>query len=31
MIRKMTEKFEILFQNFITLININKLRDINKV
>ena len=31
MIRNMTGKFEILFQNFITLMNMNKVLDINKV
>ena len=31
MIRNMTGKFEIFFQNFITLMNMNKLPDINKV
>ena len=31
MIRNMTGKFEIFFQNFITLMNMNKVLDINKV
>ena len=31
MIRNMTRKFEILFQNFIMLMNMNKFLDINKV
>ena len=31
MIRNMPEKFEIFFQNFITLMNMNKVLDINKV
>ena len=31
MIRNMTGKFEIFFQNFITLMNMNKVIDINKV
>ena len=31
MIRNMTRKFEIFFQNFITLMNMNKVLDINKV
>ena len=30
MIRNMTGKFEIFFQNFITLMNMNKVLDINK-
>ena len=30
-IRNMTGKFEIFFQNFITLMNMNKVLDINKV
>ena len=29
--RNMTGKFEIFFQNFITLMNMNKVIDINKV
>ena len=31
MIRNMTGKFEIFFQNFITLMNMNKVLNINKV
>ena len=31
MIRNMSGKFEIFFQNFITFINLNKVIDINKV
>ena len=31
MIRNMTGKFEIFFQNFITLMNMNKVLDISKV
>ena len=31
MIGNMTGKFEIFFQNFITLMNMNKVLDINKV
>ena len=31
MMRSMTGKFEIFFQNFITLMNTNKVLDINKV
>ena len=31
MIRNMTGKFEIFFQNFIILMNMNKVLDINKV
>ena len=31
MIHNMTGKFEIFFQNFITLMNMNKVLDINKV
>ena len=31
MIRNMTGMFEIFFQNFITLMNMNKVLDINKV
>ena len=31
MIRNMTGKFEIFFLNFITLMNMNKVLDINKV
>ena len=31
MIRNMSGKFEIFFQNFITLMNMNKVLDINKV
>ena len=31
MLRNMTGKFEIFFQNFITLMNMNKVLDINKV
>ena len=31
MIRNMTGKFEIFFQNFITLMNMNKVLDIKKV
>ena len=31
MIRNMTGKFEIFFQNFITLMNMNKVLDHNKV
>ena len=30
MIRNMTEKFEIFFQNFITLMNLHQILDINK-
>ena len=31
MVRNMTRKFEIFFLNFITLMNMNKVLDINKV
>ena len=31
MIRNMTGKFELFFQNFITLMNMNKVLDIHKV